>query len=441
MRSDTSATPSPDDENTPARPAAKAQVIPIDTTSKPMALFFSEQKTADHKPADHKPAEPKSADHKMADHKTAELKTAKPDLDVASATESHDAERVPLLPPEPEPKVRKEHPHAPPVVVSRGIGRRQILVAVLALAVIAQGGFIAFDRWWGAAAVLPPETGSLSVTSDPSGSPVVIDGTVRGATPLKVTLAPGTHTVEVGTGSQARSQQLTVTRGGDSSVHVGLMPATATAGVGGLQIATEPAGARVWIDGEPHGVAPVTVSNLKVGDHVVTVRGSSGDAVNRTVTVQEATVASLIVSMNAGGAFASGWLAITSGVPLQILEKGTILGTTETPRILLPAGAHELELVNAELGYRVTRSVQISAGQTAAVALKPPMGTVSVNAVPWAEVWIDGQRAGETPIGNFAIPIGRHELLFRHPDLGEQRRTVTVGVTSPVRVSADMRKP
>jgi hypothetical protein len=158
------------------------------------------------------------------------------------------------------------------------------------------------------------------------------------------------------------------------------------------------------------------------------------------VTVQEASVASLIISMNARGAFASGWLAISSGVPLQIFENGALIGTTETQRILLPAGAHELELVNAELGYRLTRSVTIAAGQTAAIGLKSPFGAISINALPWAEVSIDGQRAGETPIGNFALPIGRHELVFRHPEFGEQRRTVTVGLTSPLRVSVDMRK-
>ena len=315
-------------------------------------------------------------------------------------------------------------------------------MALLALAVIAQGGYIAFGMLRTSNPVVP-ETGSLSVTSEPSGAPVVIDGTARGTTPLEVALAAGTHNVEVGIGSQARSRSVTVTRGNTFSLHLGLGPVAAAgveAGTGGLQVATEPGGARVSIDGVPHGVAPVTVMNLKVGDHVVTVRGNSGDPVSRTVTIQEATVASLLVSMTAPSGFASGWLALTSSVPLQILEKGTIIGSTDTPRILLTTGTHDLELVNAELGYRVARTVQIAAGQTTAIGLKPPMGTISINAVPWAEVWIDGQRAGETPIGNFAIAIGKHELVFRHPELGEQRRPVTVGVTSPMRISADMRK-
>jgi hypothetical protein len=409
---DTSATPqndAPIETRTPT--PTKARVIPIDANTEAMSLFSSEQKTA------------------------------KPETSHAAPTDVAHPAAVPLLPPEPHPAPRTEIAR-PPQVAKRGLRTRDVLVAVLALAVIGEGGYIAYSQWRARAAA-PPETGSVTVTSEPSGSPVMIDGTPRGATPLTVQIEPGSHRIEVGSGAQAHTRHVTVTRGGDVSMHIGLTAAPAAgvvAGTGGLHIATDPPGARVLIDNEPHGVAPVTVSNLKAGDHIVSVRGATGEAINRTVTVQEAAVSSLIISMNPRGAFASGWLAISSGVPLQILENGALLGTTETPRILLPAGTHELELVNTELGYRLTRSVQISAGQTAAVRLNSPLSAISINALPWAEVWIDGQRIGETPIGNHSIAIGRHELMFRHPELGEQRRTVTVGMTSPERVSVDMRR-
>ena len=57
-------------------------------------------------------------------------------------------------------------------------------------------------------------------------------------------------------------------------------------------------------------------------------------------------------------------------MPVQITEKGTLLGSTETPRILVSAGSHELELTNTALEYRVTRTVQVVAGQTASITLK-----------------------------------------------------------------------
>ena len=66
-----------------------------------------------------------------------------------------------------------------------------------------------------------------------------------------------------------------------------------------------------------------------------------------------------------------------------------------------------------------------------------PTSTFSINARPWAEVFIDGERVGETPIGNLSRPIGRHEIVLRHPELGERRQTVTLTPRAPARVSVD----
>jgi hypothetical protein len=410
-----SAAPSENDAITPPR-AIKAQVIHLDA-SKTLALFGSEQRTA-------------------------EQKTAERPSELLSVAPIHDPPRRAA-----DPTTIGDHARtakSPSVDRSGVIGVRSVLVAVLVIVVVAQGAFIAREVFWSTPAAAAPETGTLRVSSDPVGAPVVIDGTARGITPLEIDLPPGAHSVEVGSGAQARSQSVTINRGGTFAMHQGLTVVPVATkfepGTGGLQIATEPPGARVSVDGTSQGIAPVTVMNLKVGDHVVTVRGNAGEPVNRTVQVSEANMTSLVVAITPPTGFASGWIALNSSIPLQILERGTIVGTSDTPRILLPTGAHELELVNTELGFRTTRSVQVVAGETAAVPVKLPMGAISINALPWAEVWVDGQPAGETPIGNFSVTIGRHELIFRHPELGEQRRSVTVGVNNPVRVSVDLRK-
>ena len=103
-------------------------------------------------------------------------------------------------------------------------------------------------------------------------------------------------------------------------------------------------------------------------------------------------------------------------------------------------GRHDLDIVNDALGYRITRSITVTPGQVTPVKVDPPKGALSVNAVPWAEVSIDGERIGETPIGNVQLAIGPHEVVFRHPELGEQRTTVTVTLNAPARVSADLRR-
>lgn len=408
-------------ENLPAKTGPK--VVPIDTTADVILQFEMESPESDH--ADTFPSE--GAEFAKGG--------AEPARVAVFPTDSHAT--LPAV----------TEPVAEPVETALPKPRnwRTAILALLAAVVLTQGAVMAY--WMisgGGFAAVTRGTGNVNITSDPTGSSVAIDGTVYGQTPLTVALNSGEHLILVGTGVRARSQNVNVTRGGDSSMHMQLpaeVAATAAVARGALQIATEPPGARVWIDGEARGTAPITVSNLNGGDHAVTVRSASGDPINRTVSVQEGATASLVITMPGAGTFASGWLSISSAVPLQVMEKGALLGSTDIPRILLPTGAHELELVNAGLSYRVTRNVTIAAGQTATFTLVPPRGTLSVNATPWAEVWIDGQRAGETPIGNYSIPIGTHELLFRHPELGEQRKTVTIGAQGPVRVGIDMKKP
>jgi hypothetical protein len=139
-------------------------------------------------------------------------------------------------------------------------------------------------------------------------------------------------------------------------------------------------------------------------------------------------------------AMLAGSVAVTAPLPLQVLLRGRVVATTEAESFMLPVGTQELEFVNQSVGYRSRRTVTIQAGKTTPLRLDPPSGAVNINAVPWAEVWVDGQRLGETPLGNVRMPIGSRELVFRHPDLGERRATVLVTMKEPARISIDLRK-
>ena len=124
---------------------------------------------------------------------------------------------------------------------------------------------------------------------------------------------------------------------------------------------------------------------------------------------------------------------------IEIREGGRLLGTTDTERIMVATGRHDLELVNETLGFRVTRSIQVPPGKVAPINLDLPNGVINLNASPWAEVWIDGHRVGETPIGNLQIPIGPHEVIFKHPQFGEKRHAISVTLSGPARLSVDMK--
>jgi hypothetical protein len=99
-------------------------------------------------------------------------------------------------------------------------------------------------------------------------------------------------------------------------------------------------------------------------------------------------------------------------------------------------GTHQWDLVNNELGVKTRQTVQIVAGRVGTVSVVPPNGTLSVNAQPWAQVWIDGRQVGDTPIGNLSLAVGEHEIVFRHPQLGERRQKAVVQAGVVTRASA-----
>jgi hypothetical protein len=315
---------------------------------------------------------------------------------------------------------------------------------VLLLVVAALSGLLAW-LWFGNATrdTDASRTASLTITSEPTGAAVLVDGLARGNTPVTLPMDPGTHQVQVGPDRTAWMQIIDLAPGRSSTFHVvqaAPPPARSSVAEGGaLEITTEPSGLAVQVDGKPRGVSPVAVTDLAPGMHEVTIV-HGGRVVKRAVSVDAGVPTAVLISTVGEGGVSSGWLTVSGPVPLQIRENGTPLGTSDTPRLLLPTGRHELEFANETFGYRELRRVEVVAGRTATVTLPPSSGTLSVNAQPWAEVWIDGARVGETPIGNLSLPIGNHELVVRHPQLGEQRRTVAVRADTPSRVGIDLRQ-
>jgi hypothetical protein len=179
------------------------------------------------------------------------------------------------------------------------------------------------------------------------------------------------------------------------------------------------------------------VTGLAAGRHAVTV-SRAGKSLNRSVSIQPGALSSLIMDLNSEPT--SGWLSVSSPIPVQLFERGTLLGNSETPRIMLSTGRHVLDLTNPDVGFSMQRTIDVRPGQTTTLAMEVPDGRVAINALPWAEVWIGSRSLGETPLANIPLPLGSHELVFKHPTLGVQRKTVVVTMGATVRVGVDLRK-
>jgi len=340
-----------------------------------------------------------------------------------------------------------EEPSTPRALPSRlgPVGPAIVVIAVIALV------STVMVLLWGhnstasstAAGTLPADQGSLHIESDPAGADVAIDGVARGLTPVTLNLPAGLHRLVLRSGQSTREAAVTVSAHVMSVHHFEWTDngrASAIAGnTGSLDITTDPPQATVTIDAIDRGRSPLLVTGLAPGEHFVVVRAGNTTH-RRTVRVEPGTTASLVLTGQAP-APGFGWLTARTPVPLQVYEGDTLIGTTESDRIMLPTGDHAFEFVNTPLGFRERQMVKIAPGQSTSVAITIPLAPLSINAVPWAQVWLDGEPLGETPIGNISRVIGSHEVVFRHPDFGERKVTAVVTSKGTTRVSVDMRKP
>ena len=211
------------------------------------------------------------------------------------------------------------------------------------------------------------------------------------------------------------------------------------------------AGADVLVDGQPAGVTPLA---LKIGPQTRSIRVVSqepapAEAAAPAVVGEDPDRASVrpIVAPPAPAeppaaarSVRTGALRVTSPLELQVIEGEQVVGSSSQGPVALAAGRHEFDLVNAALGFRSRRVVEIRAGQTLTLTVPRPSGDVSINALPWAEVWLDGVALGQTPLGKVSVPIGEHEIIFRHPDLGERRQKAIVRSDRLTLVSANLRR-
>jgi PEGA domain len=307
------------------------------------------------------------------------------------------------------------------------------LVAVL-------GGVAWVYARWNPVTAAEPRPATLRLDTQPGAAEVLIDGQPRGITPLSVSLSSGTHVVTLRHGAEQRVLSVALAAGADVTHHVELKTPDQSGGsTGGVSVVTDPPRARVLIDGQPRGTSPLTLTDLPPAEYKISV-GSDTSFAERTVTVKPGSIESLVFSLPKASTPLAGWLAVSAPFDVQILEDNTVVGIGNAARIMLPAGRHSLALVNQGLEYQETRTADVAAGKTATIRIDAPKVPLSINARPWADVAIDGANVGQTPIANVSLGIGPHEVVFRHPQLGERRQTVVLKTHGPNRIAVDLTK-
>ena len=125
-------------------------------------------------------------------------------------------------------------------------------------------------------------SGTVKVVSDPVGAEVMVNGVVRGKTPVDISGVPqGKATVCVRLDGYVDDVRTLVIRAGDvQDVSVALKSQP-----GVLSLVSVPDGARFYVNGEARGKGPLVISNLEPGDYDVRAVLEGYAPTNRIVTL------------------------------------------------------------------------------------------------------------------------------------------------------------
>ena len=223
-------------------------------------------------------------------------------------------------------------------------------------------------------------TGSLQITSIPSGAAVYIDEGSQGTTPVNVSgLAAGSYTVKLTKSGYTDYQQpaITVAAGKTTPLNVNLVATTpgSSTGTGSISIISSPSGASVNLDGWDKGTTPTTLDDVKAGSHTLTLTKTGYQDSVKTVPV-------------------------TGGNTTQVTASLTIQDPGPQP-----SGP----------------------------------GTLTIRSTPvGANVYIDGETAGITPVKIQNVKAGTHKILLTLQSYPDTTQTVEITAGSDKEISIDL---
>lgn len=191
------------------------------------------------------------------------------------------------------------------------------------------------------------DSGSVAFSTEPEGAEVSVNGTPRGKSPLTVPGIPkGVATVRFSMpGYKTEEREMSVAAGEETSVSIVLKPLPAS-----LRVVSSPEGARVYVDGEYCGVAPLDLPGLDGGTHSIRAEMENFAAQSRTVELEagrsrteefrlSTVLASVAVSTIPGGA--------------EVLMDGKRAGETKDEGRDRPSKPLKIDNLRCDRKYRI----------------------------------------------------------------------------------------
>jgi len=276
-----------------------------------------------------------------------------------------------------------------------------------------------------------------------SGAAIRIDGEPSGTVPVRTTLSPGRHLVQVGKrGFVTFSKWMDLIGGQVLTIPVVLQRQVAK--TGSLLVTADVTGMPVFIDGQQRGGTPLVVDGLSEGEHLVEIRspGEGYQPFSETVTIRASERTTVEATIRIAPDLGS--LRVITNVPGAIISlDGIDIGVAPAAKGGLTPGEHVV-MARAS-GYQgVEQAVTVIAGRERVVSLRFTTASTDVArilvraSVPEATVTIDGEDYGNPPIAIEPAEFGTHSIVVRAPGFREVRRTCSIGPTRNCDVYAEL---
>jgi hypothetical protein len=274
---------------------------------------------------------------------------------------------------------------------------------------------------------------TLDVSSSPSGASVYLDGRPIGTTPLKTNkVTSGTRTLRVELEKHDAWSDTVILE----NEKIATVKADLTKQLGTLSIESDPAGARIYLDRVALGETPFTTSGLPVGNYEVEIRKENYYPWKGTATVVKDKTTEVVATLPG----IPGSISVSSTPSgAKVYLNDSYQGLTPLSIPSLKAGQYRLRVsLDRHSDYQSEVAVNWNSTATVNAVLPPEVGSISIASNPvGAEVYLDGKRAGSTPLKLDNLLVGVYDLKLSRSAYRDWQDRVRVekGKTASVQVN------
>ena len=247
--------------------------------------------------------------------------------------------------------------------------------------------------------------GTLYISSDPAGASVWIDDTKQdGVTPVLVDKQrAGEHKIYVEKGDLSA---LTIERVEANVVKkVNLTLGFAT---GSVNVFSDPIEADVLLDGKKAGVTPLTIEDLKTGEHTLEVKIPDYVQFIEKIVIKKNQTEQVVAHLKK-----MPFLSLFSDpINAKVIVDGQQIGYTPIVKYMLEPGIHSIDILKSDY-EKYSTTVELEPGGETEItpSLIRKMGGLEIKTFPpGADIFLNDELKGKTPLTISKIPTGLYRI-------------------------------